>query len=104
MWIKVLAVLLIISIAFVVIRQFALLISNDSVLHLRCAANDRCRIGLNNGKVYQANIISADWLFNYFALILLQSNSKKFKVIISKDAVSQEQFYTLRLYLRSLNN
>ena len=96
--------LLIILIAFVVLRRFALLTSNDSVLHLSCAANDRCRIELVNGKVYQTNITSADWLFNYFAVILLQSNSKKFKVIIAKDAVSQEQFYALRLYLRSLNN
>ena len=86
-----------------VIRRFALLTSNDSVLHLSCASNDRCRIELVNGKVYQTKITSADWLFNYFAVILLQSNSKKFKVIIAKDAVSQEQFYALRLYLRSLN-
>ena len=96
--------LLIISSAFVAIRRFGLLTSNDSVLHLSCTASDRCRIELNNGKVYQANITSADWLFNYFAVILLQNNSKKFKVIIAKDAVSQEQFYALRLYLRSLNN
>ncbi len=103
-WIKCLVILLIVVMAFIVIRHYAFIASDDSIKHLNCIANNKCRIELNNGKVYQTKVVSAAWLFNYFVVIMLQSNSKKFKLTIAKDALSQEQFYALRLYLRSLNN
>ena len=85
------------------IKQYALLKSENSIYKLRCSSNSKCEIELKNGKVFQAKLIAANWLFDYFAVFLLQNNTNKFKATIAKDSMSQEQFYALRLYLRSLN-
>ncbi len=85
------------------IKQYAMLSAEKSVTKLDCSSKNKCKIELKNKKVYQVRLVTTGWLFNYFAVLVLQSNVKKIKVIIAKDAVSQEQFYTLRLYLRSLN-
>ena len=103
-WLKCLSILLIVLMAFNVLRRYALFISNDSIRHLSCASNKKCRIELYNGNVHQVKLVSSAWLFNYFAVMVLQSSSRKFKLAISKDTLSQEQFYALRLYLRSKNN
>lgn len=63
----------------------------------------QCSIELKNGKTYQASLKDADWLFEYFAVFAFTANTKAIKTIIAKDAMSQEQFYALRLYLRSFN-
>ena len=86
------------------IKQYALLVSKDAIRLLNCSSKNKCKLELNNKHRYLTSIVSANWLFNYFAVLVLQSSTKKFNVIIAKDALSQEQFYTLRLYLRSLNN
>ncbi len=85
------------------IKQYALLSSEDSIYKLRCSSNSKCQIELKNGKVFHAKLIAANWLFDYFTVFLLQNNTNKFKATIAKDSMSQEQFYALRLYLRSLN-
>jgi len=105
--IPVLVMVILISIVLMMaaktIKQYALLISEDSIYKLRCSSNSKCQIELKNGKVLQAKLIAANWLFDYFAVFLLQNNTNKFKATIAKDSMSQEQFYALRLYLRSLN-
>ncbi len=85
------------------IKQYALLKSEDSIYKLRCSSNSKCKIELKNGKVFQAKLIAENWLFDYFAVFLLQNSTNKFKGTIAKDSMSQEQFYALRLCLRSLN-
>lgn len=95
--------LFIIFIAAITFKQYVLLTSANSIIKINCSSKCKCRIELNNGKVYQAKLVAADWLFDYFAVIVLQNNTKKFKATIAKDTMSQEQFYALRLYLRSLN-
>ncbi len=102
-WVKILCVLLVIYIAAKIIKQYVLLKAEHSISKMNCANNLKCRLEFVNGKVCQAKLISADWLFDYFAILEFQKNAKKFKAVIAKDAVSQEQFYALRLYLRSLN-
>lgn len=89
--------------AYKTIKQYALFKADNSIVKLNCASKNKCRIELANGKVYQATIVTANWLFNYFAILVLQTHVKKFNVTIAKDTMSQEQSYTLRLYLRSLN-
>ena len=103
-WIKALFVSIIILMANLQIKQYVLLSSNNAIKKINCSGNDKCRVELNNELSYLAKIISADWLLNYFAVFVLQSNTKRFNLIIAKDAMSQEQFYTLSLYLRSLKS
>lgn len=67
------------------------------------SASNECKIESKDGTLHDARIKNADWLFRYFAVIILCTNSKIYKTIIAKDTLSQEQFYTLRLYLRSIN-
>ncbi len=100
---KVVLVFIVLIMAIYTIKQYALLKSENSIYKLRCSSNNKCQIELKNGKVLQAKLISAEWLFNYFAVLLLQNNTKKFKATIAKDSMSQEQLYALRLYLRSFN-
>ena len=100
---KVILILLILLLGFVTIKQFVLLNDNCSVVKLNCADKGNTRLTLKNGSVVNANIVSAQWLFEYFVVLIFKNHSKKYKAVIAKDALSQEQFYTLRLYLRSLN-
>ena len=93
------------------VKQHALLRSDSSIAALVCSSsslssgsdNNKCKITLNNGKEFKVNITSADCLFNYFIVLLFKNNAKTFKATIAKDTISQEQFYSLRLYLRSIN-
>ena len=93
-----------VAVAFFTAKKYIFFKSNNSIAKLSCTKNGKCRVELKNGKVFQAKIVSAEWLFNYFAVFVLENNVNKFKTTIAKDALSQEQFYSLRLYLRSLNN
>jgi len=102
-WVKIVLVFFIFVTAAITFKQYVLLKSANSISKLNCSSKRKCRVELNNGKVYQAKLIAADWLFDYFAVLVLQNNTKKFKATIAKDTMSQEQFYALRLYLRSLN-
>jgi hypothetical protein len=85
------------------IKQHILFLSANSISKINCAASRECQIEMNDGRIYQAKLISADCLFNYFAVLVLQANAKKFSVTIAKDTMSQEKFYQLNLYLRSIN-
>ena len=101
--IKVVLVFFIFVIAANTFNQYVLLKSAKSISKLNCSGERKCRIELNDGKVYKAKLIAANWLCDYFEVLVLQNNTKKFKSTIAKDTMSQEQFYALRLYLRSLN-
>ena len=101
--VKLALVMILLLMAVKTIKQYVLLKTDHSIAKLNCLTNCKCRLELNNGKVYQVKIISAEWLFNYFAVLVLRNNSNKFKATIAKDTLSQEQFYALHLYLRSLN-
>ena len=93
------------------IKQHALLRADSSITAIVCSSsnlgsgsgNNKCKVILNNGKEFQTELISANCLFDYFIVFLFKNNTKKFKATIAKDAISQEQFYALRLYLRSIN-
>ncbi|MEM7400634.1 MAG: protein YgfX [Pseudomonadota bacterium] len=101
--IKVIIILLIIVLGFITINKFALIRDDSSIIKLNCVDKGNSKLMLKNGIEIQANLISAKWLFEYFAVLVFKNNTKSYKTIIAKDALSQEQFYTLRLYLRSLN-
>ena len=83
-------------------KQYALLQNTNSVIKIVGASNGNCKIEFNDGKFIQAKIVSSGSLFEYFKIIVMKNNSQKITSIIAKDSISQEQFYVLRLYLRSL--
>ena len=81
-----------------------LLQNKNSILKITAvSASNECKIETSNGTTHDARIQNADWLFRFFAVIVLSVNTKIYKTIIAKDMLSQEQFYALRLYLRSIN-
>jgi len=102
-WIKGVVVCGIVIIALHLVKQHALLKHSHSITSLNCAHDKKCKIKFNDGNSCNAEIISAEWLFNYFAVFVFQNKKKKLNATIAKDSMSQEQFYALRLYLRSLN-
>ena len=105
-WLKPLAITLILVFGVRTIAQYVLLKNNYAVVKISASGSEaegQCRIEINNGKVFHAHIKNAGWLFEYFAILVLKTSTKTFKTIIAKDAINQEQFYALRLYLRSLN-
>lgn len=103
-WLKVIVIALILIIGARTIAQYALLKTNNTVVKISASSEaSQCRIEINNGKIYHARIKDAGWLFEFFAILVLKTSTKTFKTIIAKDAIGQEQFYALRLYLRSLN-
>ena len=85
------------------IKQYALLLTQTSIIKLICSSDNKCKITLKSGEEFQVKLISANCLFDYFIVFLFKNNAKKFKATIAKDTVSQEQFYALHLYLRSFN-
>ena len=100
---KLLSILLVIYLSVIAIRQSVLLASDSSIIKMSSTAKGKSQLELKNGAVHQANLISAQWLFEYFVVIIFKNNRRKYKTVIAKDTLSQEQFYALRLYLRSLN-
>lgn len=103
-WVKAIAIASILIIGIKTIEQYALLTADNSVVKISASsATNQCQIEINNEKILHAHIKDAGWLFEYFAVLVLSTNTKVFKTIIAKDAISQEQFYALRLYLRSFN-
>lgn len=102
-WIKGTCIVIVLVLAIKTIKQHILFLSTNAISKINCSANRKCRIELNNGKVYQAKLMSADCLFNYFVVFTMQASAKKFSAAIAKDTMSQEKFYQLNLYLRSLN-
>ncbi len=104
-WVKTITIIPIIIIGIKNIEQYALLKADNSVVKISdSSTRNQFQIETNNGKTHLAHIKYAGWLFEYFAVLVLSTNAKIFKSIIAKDAISQEQFYVLRIYLRSLNN
>ncbi len=104
-WVKAITIVPIIIIGIKNIKQYALLKADNSVVKISdSSTRNECQIEINNGKTHLAHIKDVGWLFEYFAVLVLSTNTKIYKTIIAKDAISQEQFYVLRIYLRSLNN
>jgi len=104
LWGKVVAFCITFYFAVKITMQYALLKSDAAVIRVSTTSKvGQCSIELKNGKTYQASLKDADWLFEYFAVFAFTANTKAIKTIIAKDAMSQEQFYALRLYLRSFN-
>lgn len=103
-WIKIGAILLVLVSAVNTVKHYALLRDKNSIVKLFATSSPQdCKIKIKSGALLPAHIENAGWLFGYFAIIVLRANSNKHKCIIAKDMLSQEQFYTLRLYLRSIN-
>lgn len=102
-WIKLVIFLVVIYLGIITIKKHALLNDNNSINRIICTGNDKCKIEFNSGHLIQAKIISVRSLFNYFIVMVIKDNKKNITSIIAKDSISQEQFYTLRLYLRSIN-
>ncbi len=100
-WIKVILFFLVVYLGVTTIKQYALLNDNNSISKIISSGNKKCKIELNSGKIIQANITAVGSLFDYFIVIVVKNNSNKITSIIAKDSISQEQFYALRLYLRS---
>ena len=87
------------------IQQFVFLKSKNSIIEISTTnAPNKCEIVKFQGIKERACVEYASWVVNYFAIIVLVVNTKFYKVIISKDVISQEQLYALRLYLRSSNH
>ena len=84
------------------IKQYSLLQAANSVVRIIGASNGKCKIECNDGKFIQAKIISSGNLFGTFIIMVMKNNAQKITSIIAKDSISQEQFYALRLYLRSI--
>ena len=102
--IKVIAILLILVSGVYVIKQFALLKNSNSIVKFIASSTSiECKLETKEGIEIDARIKNADWLLHYFAVIVFSTNTKIYKTIIAKDTLSQEQFYALRLYLRSIN-
>lgn len=101
---KVIALAVLIFVGVKAIKQHALFATDASIIKLNGfnPSNNKCKIKLKNGKKIQVNLISAECLFGYFIVLAFKDNANKYKITIAKDMVSQEQFYALRLYLRSL--
>jgi hypothetical protein len=101
-WLKIPLFLVVIYFGVANTKQYALLQNTNSVIKIVGASNGNCKIEFNDGKFIQAKIVSSGSLFEYFKIIVMKNNSQKITSIIAKDSISQEQFYVLRLYLRSL--
>lgn len=84
------------------IKQHALYTSDVSITNLVFTSNKKCKIKLKDGKQFQVKLLSAECLFDYFVIFQFKNNVNNYKATIAKDTISQEQFYTLRLYLRSI--
>ncbi len=85
------------------IKKHALLNTEKSVIRIVSSGDKKCKLEFKNGSSTQVNVISIVNLFDYFFVLVVKNNSNKITSVIAKDSISQEQFYMLRLYLRSFN-
>ncbi len=104
LWIEIMFAAAVILSLYYSITKYAWLTANNSIVHIACLGKEeKCEIEFKSGKKVQVKVLDAAWVANYFATLLFKSETKKYKCVISKDAISQEQLYTFRLYLRSVN-
>lgn len=102
--IKLVVIVLIILLGAKAIYQFVLLKDHHAVTHVSSSTvSSKCKIELKNGNTVHTSLKHAGWIFDYFVVLVFSANKNIYKTIIAKDAASQEQFYALRLYLRSTN-
>lgn len=101
-WLKIIASTALVFIGINAIKRHALFKSDASIISLVCLSEGKCKIKLNNGKQLQVKLVSADILFDYFVAFSFKNNANIYKATIAKDTISQDQFYALRLYLRSI--
>ncbi|MFK7816335.1 MAG: protein YgfX [Gammaproteobacteria bacterium] len=102
-WIKLISSLIAIYFGTITIKQYALLKADNSVIRIISSGDNKCKVEFQDGSTAQANIISISSLFDCFVVLVIKNKSNKITLVIAKDSISQEQFYMLRLYLRSLN-
>ena len=103
LWVKVIVVLIIITMAKTSLSQYVWLNAENSIIKINSTSSvGQFLIQTKGNKFYQASMINSVWLFEYLALIVFQvkvnnRKTKTIKAIITKDMISQEQLYVLRL-------
>ncbi len=104
-WYKLFALVLVLLNGVYTIKHYILLNNSNSIVRISISVISKLhKIEFKDGTTHHVHIKNAAWLFNYFATIVFYTKSKRYKSIIAKDTLSQEQFYALRLYLRSINS
>ncbi len=90
------------------LRKYVWLNASNSIIKINSTATaGQYLIQTKADKTYQASMINSVWVLNYFAIIVFKvnlgsPNTKDFKVVIAKDALSQEQLYALRPTFQNL--
>ena len=101
-WIKAAASVACLVIGIRLTARYALLKTDGAIVKIMAFnATNPCKIKTRGGAEYGVRLKSADLQFDYIALLVFGTNKRTFKAVITKDAVDPEEFYTLRLYLRS---
>lgn len=101
-WLKAAVSVMCLVIGIRLTARYALLKTDNAIIKITAFnPTSPCKIKTRGGAEYGVRLRSADLQFNYIALLIFGTNKRTFKTIITKDAIDPEQFYTLRLYLRS---
>ena len=103
-WVKAAAILVCLAVGARLTTRYALLKTRGSIVKVTISdAMDLCQIEMRGGAVYHAQLKDADLQFGHVALLVFGVDNKTFKAVIAKDAVDSNQFYALRLYVRSFD-
>jgi len=113
-WLKLILLLCIAALLKSALTQYVWLNAKNSVIKINTASSSSLTSFPSSGqfliqtkanKRYQASVINAAWVFDYFAILVFkinvnERNKKVLRVVIAKDMISQEQLYALRLAIQ----
>ena len=102
LWLKIAAVLLILTSLIYHVRRDAMRTSRNAILALKISPECRCNAQVWSGDWFEAQLLSTSFVSPYLTILNLRLDHARLvkHVVILPDAIEAEQFRELRVLLR----
>ena len=102
LWLKIVAVLLILTSLIYHVRRDAMRTSRNAILALKISPECRCSVQALSGDWFEAQLLATSFVSPYLTILNLRFDLARLvqHVVILPDAIDAEQFRQLRVLLR----
>ena len=102
LWLKIVAVLLLLASLIYHVRRDAMRTSRNAILALKISPECRCSVQVRSGDWFEAQLLSTSFVSHYLTILNLRFDHVRLvkHVVILPDAIEAEQFRQLRVLLR----
>ena len=102
LWLKIVAVLLILTSLIYHVRRDAMRTSRNAILALKISPECRCSVQVRSGDWFEAQLLSTSFVSHYLTILNLRFDHARLvqHIVMLPDAIEAEQFRQLRVLLR----